>query len=375
MKYFLLENTSRPVGPVSLIWRPVQSLLQFVPYQLPCMPWSTGPTYFTTGHTGWKIRGKLASLLIHQRPPITLEFSSTNCVDFRNNIVDRTLLCSDRCNPTMSPPKSNKPTKRAKKQRQNKHLLDKPTKNATVQPGDTAIITKAAAKERATAVAKSSTHKTHLQHKKPATQTRNYSQKIHNYGAPASHKDAFPEVAAITDVATSPGPVEVVAKQSYQARNEDKLVLAMEYKLNARNTNYEERDNAFWLLKAGFAEEDITRRLRQRFKKAFSYRFKKIIRPITVPKEEQPWNKHWIRKTAITPDLSNFLLEAHSIFQTSKKDNTSQYFTRIGRTNIKQHILHWLGSGKLKSCTQINKIYEKCNALFQSFRDTKGSRG
>jgi hypothetical protein len=76
------------------------------------------------------------------------------------------------------------------------------------------------------------------------------------------------------------------------------MELAMEFKLNARNTNWDDKDNMRWLLEAGYKEEDITEEIKTKFKKRYSYFFTRYINHST-PEEEQPWHHHWLRKLDI----------------------------------------------------------------------------
>jgi hypothetical protein len=145
---------------------------------------------------------------------------------------------------------------------------------------------------------------------------------------------------------------------------EEKITMAMIFKLNARNTNYDDQNNTQWLLKAGFTEREITMELRNRFKKSFSYKFCKFISPTNIPEEDQPWHKHWIKKLELTPDILEFLPETKRLFPTSKEDATYNFFERIGRTSIKQRKLQG-GNGRLKDSKTINQVYKTFNNFFK----------
>jgi hypothetical protein len=69
----------------------------------------------------------------------------------------------------------------------------------------------------------------------------------------------------------------------------------MELNLNTRITSWDDRDNASWLLKAGYDEEDITEEMKTIFKKCYSYLFANYVNHMT-PEEEQPWHSHWLHK-------------------------------------------------------------------------------
>ncbi len=71
------------------------------------------------------------------------------------------------------------------------------------------------------------------------------------------------------------------------------MELTMEFKLNARNTNWDDKDNTCWLHEAGYKAEDITEEIETKFKKRYSYFFTKYINN-TTPEEEQPWHKRWL---------------------------------------------------------------------------------
>ncbi len=102
-----------------------------------------------------------------------------------------------------------------------------------------------------------------------------------------------------------------------------------------------------WLLKAGFTEEEITKSLKDTFKKAYSYRLNKFVRSAVIPEEDQPWHKHWIKKLDLTQQLLAFLPEANWLFPSRREDGT-QHFERIGKTSIKQCQLQLIHSGKTK---------------------------
>lgn len=95
--------------------------------------------------------------------------------------------------------------------------------------------------------------------------------------------------------------------------------------------------------------EDITDELRLKFKKHYSYLFTKFINTATVPKQDQPWNFHWIHKLEITPELLSFLPKSRELFPSSKADTSYAGFTRIQKTSIKQWMLPWTGNGKTKT--------------------------
>jgi hypothetical protein len=145
---------------------------------------------------------------------------------------------------------------------------------------------------------------------------------------------------------------------------EEKMAMAMVFKLNARNTSYDDQNNTQWLLQAGFTEQEITAELRNRFKKSFSYKFRKFINPTTIPEEDQPWHKHWIKKLKLTPDLLKFLPETEKLFPTSKEDAAYHLFERIGRTSIKQRKLQG-DNGRLRDSKAINQIYKTFNNFFK----------
>jgi hypothetical protein len=145
---------------------------------------------------------------------------------------------------------------------------------------------------------------------------------------------------------------------------EEKITMAMVFKLNAWNTNYDDQNNTQWLLKARFVEREITMELRNRFKKSFSYRFRKFISPTDIPEEDQPWHKHWIKKLELTPDLLRFLPETEKLFPTSKEDATYNFFEHVGRTSIKQRKLQG-DNGRLKDSNTINQVYKTCNNFFK----------
>jgi len=144
---------------------------------------------------------------------------------------------------------------------------------------------------------------------------------------------------------------------------EDKITMAMVFKLNAQNTNYDDQNNTQWLLKAGFTEQEITTELCNHFKKSFSYKFRKFISPTNIPEEDQPWHKHWIKKLDLTPDLLKFLPKTERLFPTSKEDATYNFFERIGRTGIKQSKLQG-DNGRLKDSKTINQ-YKTFNNFFK----------
>jgi len=91
------------------------------------------------------------------------------------------------------------------------------------------------------------------------------------------------------------GNLETEVKSDNQV-TEEKITMAMVFKLNAQNTNYDDQNNTQWLLQAGFTEREITTELRNRFKKSFSYKFRKFINPTNIPEEDQPWHKHLDQK-------------------------------------------------------------------------------
>lgn len=72
------------------------------------------------------------------------------------------------------------------------------------------------------------------------------------------------------------------------------MELTMEFKLNTRNTNWDDKDNTCWLHEAGYKEEDITEEIKPKFNKRYSYFFTKYINN-TTPEEEQLWHKGWLR--------------------------------------------------------------------------------
>jgi hypothetical protein len=144
---------------------------------------------------------------------------------------------------------------------------------------------------------------------------------------------------------------------------EHKLTLAMQFKLNAQNTSHEEKENAVWLLKAGFMEEEITKSLKDTFKKAYSYRLNKFLRSAVIPEEDQPWHKHWIKKLDPTQQLLAYLLEANGLFPSGREDRP-QHFEWIGKTSIKQRQLQLIHSAKTKHFTLICKVFGECYAFF-----------
>jgi hypothetical protein len=160
-----------------------------------------------------------------------------------------------------------------------------------------------------------------------------------------------------------PDSAEAVLQLNNQS-TEEKMAMAMVFKLNARNTNYDDSNNVQWLLQAGFTEHEITTELRNRFKKSFSYKFRKLINPTTIPEEDQPWHKHWIKKLELTPDLLKFLPETEKLFPSSKEDTTHHLFERIGRTSIKQRKLQG-GNGRLRDSKTVTQIYKTFNNFFK----------
>jgi len=75
------------------------------------------------------------------------------------------------------------------------------------------------------------------------------------------------------------GSLETEAKSDNQVA-EEKMTMAMVFKLNARNTSYDDQNNTQWLLQAGFTEQEITAELRNCFKKSFSYSFVNSSTPL-----------------------------------------------------------------------------------------------
>jgi hypothetical protein len=146
---------------------------------------------------------------------------------------------------------------------------------------------------------------------------------------------------------------------------EDKFELAMEFKLNARSTSFDDRDNTRWLLEAGYAEEEITDELKQRFKKRYSYLYTKFINHNPVPEEEQPWHHHWIRKLEVTPELLQFLPNVLGLFPSSREDELYSTFERIGKTSIKQRQLPRSPNGKIKHKAVINSVFDHWIAFFK----------
>jgi len=159
------------------------------------------------------------------------------------------------------------------------------------------------------------------------------------------------------------GNLETEVKSDNQV-TEEKITMAMVFKLNAQNTNYDDQNNTQWLLQAGFTEREITTELRNRFKKSFSYKFRKFINPTNIPEEDQPWHKHWIKKLELTPDLLKFLPETERLFPTSKEDATYHFFECIGRTSIKQRTLQG-DNGRLRDSKTINQVYKTFNNFFK----------
>jgi hypothetical protein len=146
---------------------------------------------------------------------------------------------------------------------------------------------------------------------------------------------------------------------------EDKFELAMEFKLNAQSTSFDDRDNTRWLLEAGYAEEEIMEELKQHFKKRYSYLYTKFINHNPVPEEEQPWHCHWICKLEVTPELLQFLPNVLDLFPSSKEDELYSTFERIGKTSIKQWLLPRSPNGKIKHKALINSVFDHWIAFFK----------
>jgi hypothetical protein len=139
----------------------------------------------------------------------------------------------------------------------------------------------------------------------------------------------------------------------------------MEFKLNARNTSCDDRDNTRWLLEAGYAEEEITEDLKQHFKKRYSYQYTKFINSNPIPEEEQPWHCHWIRKLEVSPELLQFIPQVLDLFPLSKEDELYSTFERIGKTSIKQRMLPQSPNGKIKHKALITSVFDHWIAFFK----------
>ena len=146
--------------------------------------------------------------------------------------------------------------------------------------------------------------------------------------------------------------------------SEDRMELAMDFKLNARNTNWDDKDNTRWLLEAGYKEEDITEEIKTKFKKRYSYFFTRYINHST-PEEEQPWHHHWLRKLDVSQELLTSLSKAMELFPDNKEDAQYSLFERIRQTSIKQRLLSRIGIITRKDLALINTIHSTCNKFFK----------
>jgi hypothetical protein len=134
------------------------------------------------------------------------------------------------------------------------------------------------------------------------------------------------------ELAISPQPPN--NNKNYK-ESEDRMELVMEFKLNARNTNWDDKDNTRWLLEAGYMEEDITEDIKTKFKKRYSYFCTRYINHST-PEEEQPWHHHWLRKLDVSQKLLASLSKALELFPDNKGDARYSLFECIRQTSIKQ---------------------------------------
>jgi hypothetical protein len=159
-------------------------------------------------------------------------------------------------------------------------------------------------------------------------------------------------------------PTKTAPTANTTTSNEDPMELAMEFKLNARNTSWDDKDNTRWLLEAGYSEEEITEEIKTKFKKRYSYFFTRYVNN-AIPEEEQVWHAHWLRKIDVSQDLLGFLPKALALFPSSKEDTLYTSFERIRKTSIKQRLLCRIGTEKKKDMALINSVYDNCIKFFQ----------